>query len=227
MEENLKQRLVGAAVLVALAVIFLPAVFDKDERVAIDTTSQIPSAPLIEPPVIPLPTKPEGIQVPPAEELFQPTVVEEDSKLDLAIEADQVGSRNENIGATPDIKPEPKPIPKVTPKATPKPESVKVEAKPKPVVSKPTLNASGVPVGWVIQAASFKSAETAKNFTDKLLKANYKAYFKSVDTSKGEYFRVFTGPYIDEQKAIEDKRAIDKLYKVSSRVLRFNPASGN
>jgi hypothetical protein len=46
-----------------------------------------------------------------------------------------------------------------------------------------------------------------------------------VDTAKGKYFRVFTGPYIDEQQAIDTKRVIDKAYKVSSRVLRFNPAS--
>lgn len=226
MEENLKQRLVGAAVLVALAVIFLPAVFDKDERVAIDTTSQIPSAPLIEPPTIPRPMKPEGIKIPPAEELFQPILVEEDSQDDLIVETDQMDSGNDNTGSAFDIKPEPKPISKVTPTVNPKPEPAKVEAKPKPV-SKPTLNASGVPVGWVIQAASFKSAETANGFSDKLLKDNYKSYVKSVETSKGEYFRVFAGPYIDEQKAIDDKQAIDKRYKVSSRVLRFNPASGN
>ncbi|MFT6388838.1 MAG: DedD protein [Cellvibrionaceae bacterium] len=222
LEENLKQRLVGAAVLVALAVIFLPALFDKDERTAINTTSLIPPAPVIDPVVVARPNKPETIKIPPAEELFQHGFVEEDIKSDDTDENKQADDTN-LVSST--VKPEIKPAPKQKIKPTLKSKPAATEGKPKPVVSKPTLSSSGVPVGWVVQAASFKSAQTAKNFNDKLIKADYKAYFKSVDTAKGKYFRVFTGPYIDEQQAIDTKRVIDKAYKVSSRVLRFNPAS--
>jgi len=221
LDEHIKQRLVGAAVLLALAVIFLPALFDKDERVAIDTTSQIPPAPVAEVVDIPRPIKPEGIKVPPAEALFQPEVVE-NTKIEEALEAKEssegaINEKVETITKT-ELKPEPKPEPK------------KVLAKPKPESkepSQPRLSESGVPIGWVIQAASFKSSKSAEAFSDKLLKANYKSYFKSVKTEKGEYFRVFIGPYVDEQQAISVKRLIDKDYKVSSRVLRFNPISGN
>lgn len=227
MEENLKQRLVGAAVLVALAVIFLPALFDRDERVAIDTTTQIPTAPVIEPVVIPRPTKPENIKVPPAEKLFQPTLVDKDQQKagesgqdkPKDIEGNSGGSKQEGT-AIAEIKSEIEVKPKE--KAKPKP-APKIKSEP----AEPRLNAQGSPLGWVVQAASFKSKESADNFTKRLLKAKYKAYSQSVDTAKGEFFRVLIGPYLDEQKAIDVKRAIDKTYKLRSRVLRFNPISGD
>jgi len=240
LDENIKQRLVGAAVLVALAVIFLPALFDKDERVAIDTTSQIPPTPTIETVEIPRPTKPEGIRVPPAGTLFQPEVVENAEKelvsetsnqsQDQLLAAGKVSQsepkKNTKVVQAEEVeaKPAPKPVPKPVPKV--KPEPKKVAATPK-TPTKPRLSDSGVPLGWVVQAASFKSDKAAQDFTDRLAKADYKSYFKPVETSKGQYFRVFIGPYVDEQQAIDAKRVIDKAYKVRSQVLRFNPISGN
>lgn len=198
MENSRKQRLVGAAVLVALAAIFLPALFDRDERVAIDTTSQIPPAPVIEPVNIPKPTKPESIQPPPPEKLFQPDIVDEPA---LAEE----NSSEPIVEAT---KKESQAAPVATPDPTPQ---------------APSLNEKGVPRAWVIQAASFKSQEAADKFTQTLIAAKYKAYTQAVNTAKGEFFRVLIGPYIDEQKAINDKQLIDRGYKLRSRVLRFNP----
>lgn len=45
LDDGLKQRVVGALVLLALAVIFLPALFDRDPMVPVDRESQIPIAP--------------------------------------------------------------------------------------------------------------------------------------------------------------------------------------
>ena len=59
-------------VLMALAVIFLPSLFHRDERQQIDTVTQIPPSPVFEPVTIPKPVKPEGIKQPDIEKLFQP-----------------------------------------------------------------------------------------------------------------------------------------------------------
>lgn len=45
LDDGLKQRLVGALVLLALAVIFLPVLFDRDPMAPVERTSQIPPAP--------------------------------------------------------------------------------------------------------------------------------------------------------------------------------------
>lgn len=179
LDEKLKQRLVGASVLVAVAVIFLPSFFHKDERISIDTATQIPPAPMIAPVVIPQPVKPaqlDKIAPPPADQLFQPKVM--------------------------------------------------ASSKPR-VGDKPRLTKTGVPVGWVVQVASLKSEASAQKLTAKLIQSAFKAYHQSVKTKQGAFFRVFVGPFIDKSLANNVKQKVDKQYKVESRILRFNPVSGN
>ncbi|GAA5316816.1 MAG: SPOR domain-containing protein [Candidatus Pelagadaptatus aseana] len=49
MDDGVKQRLVGALVLIALGVLFIPALFEPENRRQIDRTPQVPVAPTIEP----------------------------------------------------------------------------------------------------------------------------------------------------------------------------------
>lgn len=58
---NLKQRIVGALVLIALAIIFIPLVFDFSGSRQVDTGSQIPPMPDIKAETVPEPVKPENI----------------------------------------------------------------------------------------------------------------------------------------------------------------------
>ena len=196
MDEHLKQRLVGASVLIALAVIFLPSFFQKTERVEINTRSQIPKAPFIEPIVINKPIKPAGVVVPTASELFQPAPSGIDTKGLVEIT--------------------PPAAKKLTPEGAI--ETPKIDAR---------LNSRGVPLGWVIQVASFKSQVSAEKFVATLSKGNDKAYFKSAQTSQGQFYRVYLGPLIDKNQAVRRQQEINKIHRVKSQLLRFNPISGN
>lgn len=196
MDEHLKQRLVGASVLIALAVIFLPSFFQKAERVDINTRSHIPEAPSIEPIVINKPIKPAGVVVPAASELFQPA-------------PQSLGSTGVVENTTPVVK-------ESTIKGVE--ETPKVDAR---------LNSQGVPLGWVLQVASFKSKASAEKFVATLSKGNDQAYFKSAQTSQGQFYRVYLGPLIDKNQAKARQQAIDEIHKVKSQLLRFNPISGN
>ena len=121
----------------------------------------------------------------------------------------------------PDVEASPQPKP-LTPDA-----AVKSTAATKPKVEKPRLNEKGVPVGWVVQVASLKSEKRANVLVDKLLKKNLTAYQQSVNTEKGRFFRVLVGPFIDQATAKAKQKEIDITYKVQSKLLRFNPLSGN
>lgn len=70
--ENLKQRIVGALVLIALAVIIIPLTFDFSGSREVDTQSKIPPRPEIKPVTVPEPIRPENI-IPAKsdEEMFQ------------------------------------------------------------------------------------------------------------------------------------------------------------
>jgi DedD protein len=73
MNQALKQRLVGAVVLVALAVIFLPAVFNGGRYVQTDALKEVPPAPPVATLVIEAPTRAQANadqQALPASEMF-------------------------------------------------------------------------------------------------------------------------------------------------------------
>ena len=48
MDDGLKQRIIGAVVLIALGVIFIPVLFDRERMEPVDKKTQIPPAPHIE-----------------------------------------------------------------------------------------------------------------------------------------------------------------------------------
>lgn len=73
MRERVKQRIVGAVVLVALAVIFVPLLFTLEPPRALDTQSQIPPAPDIDAVPVEDPQRGEDFAEPrPAAEAFLP-----------------------------------------------------------------------------------------------------------------------------------------------------------
>ena len=163
-------------VLVSLAIIFLPSLFHKDEPVVMNTNSEIPPAPDIQPVVIEKAEWPEGIKHPSPEDLFQPQ----------------------------------------------EPAAPINSAEPE----KPRFTEKGLPVNWVVQVGSFKSKQGAESLKQKLIKADLRAYSKSISTEQGEFIRVFVGPFISQKDALDVKAKVDKQYKLSSQVLRFNPAAG-
>ncbi len=71
MDEGLKQRLIGAFVLLALGVIFVPVLFESDYRNKVDRTTQIPPAPEVGSVVIAEPEPaPEIESAPPPEQMY-------------------------------------------------------------------------------------------------------------------------------------------------------------
>lgn len=73
MDDGLKQRLIGAIILLALAVIFLPVLFDREGLEPVDTVSQIPPQPEIVPITIPEPKPPANVEpAPEPEQMFVP-----------------------------------------------------------------------------------------------------------------------------------------------------------
>lgn len=70
MNQALKQRLVGAVVLLALAVIFLPALFNGGRQVQMDTLTEVPPAPVVEPVTIEAPVAENSAPALPASDLY-------------------------------------------------------------------------------------------------------------------------------------------------------------
>lgn len=72
MDDGLKQRLVGALVLVALGVLFVPVLFEPENRRVVDRTTQIPPQPQLTPLVVEDPVRNDSIEaVKPAADMYE------------------------------------------------------------------------------------------------------------------------------------------------------------
>ncbi|PHS76247.1 MAG: hypothetical protein COB19_00080 [Porticoccus sp.] len=78
LSENMKQRIVGGFVLLALALILFALLFDFSDAAKVDTRSQIPDSPEIAPVVVDEPDRPDNIEAAIDDEnIFQPEVSQE------------------------------------------------------------------------------------------------------------------------------------------------------
>ncbi len=189
MQDQLKQRLVGAVVLVALAVIFLPMVLDGDKRSGIPTFgSNVPEAPAGQGPVIDIPLE---MPPPPAEVA---TVVEQPVVPATA--------------AAPAVPPVPKPTaPAATPaKVAPAPAPVAAQPAPAPAVvaAKPSAGDA-----WAVQVGSFSDSVNATKLRNTLRTKGFPAFVEQAKGDNGVSYRVRVGPVLarSEAEAIQEKLA--------------------
>lgn len=206
MEDGLKQRLVGALVLLAVGIIFVPLLFEPENRPRVDRTSQVPAAPKIQPMQVDEPTRnPEIEPIKSADQQYHllPEDLEEPERATThqAAEAEQ-----------PD-----EPIPN----ASQSPSTDLVAKQPEP--NRQILDKNGIPKAWLVQVASFNSEDRAAALRDKLLKDDFPAFTRSFDTSKGKVTRVYVGPKISRDKASGLKQTLDKSLKIDSLIVSFSP----
>ncbi|WP_226665007.1 SPOR domain-containing protein [Microbulbifer aggregans] len=218
LNDGVKQRIIGALVLAALAVIFLPSLFDRQGTRYIDVTSQIPPAPAIQPIVIaePEPVK-EVAPAPPVNEVFQPEFAEQrapapDPAAPLADSSKDVAADKTAIEA--------KPVAKV-PQAAEQAEPAATPAPAKATEEKVSLDKQGLPEGWVVQVGAYRDVASADRMRGKLLDAGFRAFTRSVETPKGRFVRVFVGPKLDKADAQSDKGRLDKLLNTQTLVLKY------
>ncbi|MDP2243994.1 SPOR domain-containing protein [Pseudomonas sp.] len=152
LDNVLKQRIVGALVLVALAVIFLPMLLSREDelqRVVVDAPAmpQAPVMPQIE---------------------MQPVVVPEPEVLPEELEPIA------EAPAPAEVAPAPVPVP--APVVAP---SVPVSAAVQAPASR--LDANSLPISWSVQLASLSSRTGAQALQDTLRRQGYDAYVRHVD----------------------------------------------
>ncbi|RYD91254.1 MAG: hypothetical protein EOP50_14605, partial [Sphingobacteriales bacterium] len=170
MDDGLKQRIVGALVLLALLVIFLPVLFDRNRVEPVDPTSQIP--PAISVPAAPInapvvPSVAESDMAPPPSQMLVPA----ENQAEMP---DQVAAQIAKIEAAKADK-------QLPGKADGK-NSIKLTKSEitKPVLAPPRLNAQGSAEAWVLQAASYKTAAQAKKLRDDLAAKGFNAYTREL-----------------------------------------------
>ncbi|MBA1236276.1 SPOR domain-containing protein [Stutzerimonas nitrititolerans] len=193
MDRGLIQRMVGALVLIALAVIFVPMLFNREDdarRVEVDAPAmpQTPAMPDVE-------VQPVEVPEPAAEpfpEEFE--IIEEGPETEAQVPA-------EPITAPPAVA-EPTPTP---PAERPEPEQ--------------RLDAANLPVSWSVQLASLSNRESAEALTAKLRSQGYNAYVRTFEGMN----RVFVGPLVERAEANRLRDVLERQQKLKGFVVRFKP----
>lgn len=168
----MKQRLVGAVVLISLAVIFIPIILEGPDDEWSPHTQGMPEAPQID----------YGDEV----ELSLPVEAPETASSAMELDTLPVAATVMPAPAEP-VTGAPAPAADATPPVTARvPEPA---AKPKPGP------AAQPPVGdWVIQVGSFSQKLNAQGLRDRLKKAGYAAFLQDARTDAGQSWRVLVGP---------------------------------
>ncbi|AZN47570.1 SPOR domain-containing protein [Pseudomonas aeruginosa] len=215
LERGLKQRIVGALVLIALAVIFLPMLFtreDESRQVVVEAPPR-PQAPAM-PSVEVQPTEVPELQ--PGEEDIAPEIVEEGSPAAAGQPSFQP------IGGLPATPPATQPPAQAQAASPPPSQPQPPAAPPSPPPAEKRLDANNLPQSWSVQLASLSNRARAEELQKTLRSQGYNAYIRSFDGMN----RVFVGPVIQRAEADRLRDQLSKQQKLNGFVVRFQPERG-
>ncbi|RMR31611.1 SPOR domain-containing protein [Pseudomonas syringae group genomosp. 3] len=215
LDNVVKQRMVGALVLIAVAVIFLPMLFtreDETRQVQVEAPSA-PQAPAVSK------VKVDPVPVP------EPQVLPQEP---VPGDAD-MGSNNQPpampIAPAPTA-PATAPASKPAAKPAPAPAPAPAATAPAPAPAKPAapagVDANGLSISWSVQLASMSNRANADNLQKTLRTQGYNAYIRTADGVN----RVFVGPLIERAEADRLRDQLDKQQKLKGIVVRFQPERG-
>jgi DedD protein len=207
MREGAKKRLTGAVVLVALAVIFVPMLFEPE------SLDNMPSVK----PVIPRPPAFEPVG---RSEVF---LGPQDSGVG---EGRESGTRVSQPIALPPVEESPSSRSTVgqgagqgaTTPSTPKPPALRPPVTPVPGTSPEAKEA--LP-SWVIQVASVPTAAGADDMVGKLRAGGFSAYVEQAEVNGKVTYRVKVGPELDRARAEQTAARLREKHKVNPMIKSY------
>lgn len=188
--DGFKQRIIGAVIIVSLAVIFVPMLFDEPHEERQRQSLEIPEEPDFPEVRVDEPREPEmrepdeAVEPPtadvepsePEERTQQPEPEPADDEV-AALEQDRSG---EDAGA---------------------PGSTALEG------------------AYLVQLGSFGSADNARALRDKVREEGMDAYTEAVSRDDETFNRVYAGPFLDKSDAESAKERLDETFELQTMVI--------
>lgn len=200
MDNLLKQRLVGALILLALAIVFWPIIFVPTTQERNDVSVLVPPAPPVNPEPLPEPDnlglRRGGDAQAQLEDTFEDVLLPDDSDANAP------------------------------PASLPARDTVVVPAElevARETLRAPQLDADGLPIAFSLQVATMGQKDRAEALRDELVNAGYKGYIKSLRRNNKTLYRVMVGPKYSRDELLPVKTAIDGAWRVDSLIIRYLP----
>jgi len=210
-----RQRITGTLVLLLVAVVLLPAIFDGQGSYQLPPTVEIPAAP-------PLPEVPENTARRPdimadSEAIRvdrsgrQPTPVplsgseasSEDSAQEMAEEsADDTAVERADSAAS---------------AGSPTQATAASQSSPSP----PTLDHRGLPEAWSVRLGAFSNRDNVNALVQRLQAAGHPAYTRSILSAQGQLTGVFVGPKVDRSAAQQLQAELRQHFQLEGQVVRY------
>lgn len=208
MDHTLKQRLVGAAVIVALAVIFIPIILQGPSDEWTPRSHDIPVPPAIE--------YRSGMDAPVAagDPFDEPVPLDQEAPAD----GEQALSLPPATETVAEEQPEPAPVTRpAEPKPAPAPEPVKPVAVDK--TASPATTVTAASGGWFVQVGSFSKKSNADGLRKKLDNAGFDAVVETGSGSGKSVYRVLVGPEGSREAAAKLAGVLQKQQQLEGLVV--------
>ncbi|WP_418140069.1 SPOR domain-containing protein [Marinobacter sp. MA] len=217
--DGLKQRIIGALVLVSLAVIFVPMLFDEPHSERTSTTIKIPE----EPPFPEVEAPESGVEPPPSYGLETseggvtiPAVEEESADSPGYRILEESPGEETASGDAPSSE-----SPQSQASTSQEPSSASVETDNQASESSVTETAEyerSLEGAWVVQLGSFGNSDNARRLRDQVREKGYGSHLQEVVRGDTTLTRVFSGPFASKSEAESAKRALDDAFGLNSLV---------
>ena len=216
MVDGLKQRIIGALVLISLAVIFVPMIFDEPHSGRNSTSINIPEEP---------PFPEVSIEPPPQTAMPE---YQSASGPETAAEGRASGSGDFQLleEVTPEASEPTKPTAAssaVTPPPTADPQPAEVKPAAASARSEPNRQTTeefsrSLEGAWVVQLGSFGDADNARRLRDNAREKGFSSHLQELSRGDTRLTRVFSGPFASKSEAEAAKAALDKAFSLNSLV---------
>ncbi len=212
MQQATKQRIAGSVVLIALALIFLPIIFDGQGSYDAQISSRIPPAPIILPLPDPVPTRPVIIANQPD---FAPSLPNSENA-----ENPELEEAAESAVDEPPIDQGSQVAPLVSREADSDGAEI-VDSQPSYLREAPQLGADGLPQGWSVRLGTFSDRSNAAKLLERLIESGYKAYARDIEREQATLTAVFVGPWLDRDRVDGYQKELQDEFKLAGYVVRY------
>jgi len=225
--DGLKQRVIGALVLISLAVIFVPMMFDEPHT---ERSSQAIEIPEEEPfPEVGGSDDP-GIEEDPSDSTaFRIEEAEEDA---------ESGDTSADIFEGEQSEPGPRPVADMESDEPSEPVNTQPVATSESSSSADTGSGNdgggtardnntdtdsndlerSLEGAWVVQLGSFGQADNARRLRDRVREEGYDAHTQEIQRGDATLTRVFSGPFAEKSEAENAKKSLDEAFDVNGLV---------
>mgnify|MGYP004448989853 FL=1 len=213
--DGLKQRIIGALVLISLAVIFVPIIFDEPHSERQSTPITIPEEPPFPEVDMPAQPDPRNFEEPEAGgSSVGYRMVEEPAEADAAVaETVEEPASQTTAEATPA-----QTASQEEPQQAPEPQQATEPVASASEPEQPKEFSKTLEGAWIVQLGSFGNADNARRLRDKVIEMKYGAHLQQVTRGDTELTRVFSGPFVNEAEARKAKAVLDKEFNLNSLV---------